>query len=496
MDRPVRRLAVGFLVLFAALAVNLNYIQVIAAEDLYNNDANLRRQLIEEYNVRRGTMLAADRRLVLADSEATGGEFRFQRTYPTAPDLGYGHLTGYYSLLFGKSELEDTYNDFLAARDESLFPQRLIDQMLGREQQGANLVLTIDPDLQQAASRALSSQVGEAGGAVAAVDPQTGDVLALVSLPTFDPNPLSTHDPTGIREAWNSLDPDQPDSPLVSRATDTFFPPGSSFKIVTAAAALENGFTPDDTVPNPPELDLPQTDENLENFGGGQCPGGSEIDLALALQVSCNVAFAQWGLDLGADALVEQARRFGFSEEIPFDIPFRPGEIPAPGAFAEDLPALAQSAIGQRDVRTNVLHMALVAGSIGNGGTMMQPRLVREIRDPKGGVLQELPAEEFGQPMSEENAAALTQMMVAVVEGGTGTAAQIPGISVAGKTGTAQTVPGESPHAWFVSFAPADDPQIAVAVMILNGGNFGDEITGGSAAAPVARQLIEAWVNR
>jgi penicillin-binding protein A len=487
MERQIRRLAIAFLVLFGAIAVNLNYIQVVAADRIANNNAN-RRLLIQEYEVDRGEIVAADHRTVLADSEATGGDLKYQRLYPEDPDLGYGHMTGYHSFIFGRTELEQSYNDYLSARAEELFPQQLIDEILGRDEQGAGLVLTIDPELQAIAAEGLGGQEG----AVAAIDPRTGEVLALASNPTYDPNPLASHEPREVRRAYRQLRPQEPDSPLVSRATDTFFPPGSSFKIVTAAAALESGRGPDYTLPNPPTLDLPQTTENLDNFGGGQCSGGAEIDMASALQQSCNVYFAQLAMDVGANTLVEQAHRFGFSEEIPFDIPFVEGEIPEPDAFELDIPALAQSGIGQRDVRTNVLHMALIAGSIGNGGVMMVPRLVSEIRDPDGRILRSLGPEEYGRPMETGNARELTEMMVSVVDAGTGTAAQIPGVRVAGKTGTAQTAEGEAPHAWFVAFAPAEAPEIAVAVVILNGGDLGNEATGGQASAPIAQDVMEA----
>jgi peptidoglycan glycosyltransferase len=492
MDRQIRRLALGFLVLFAALAVNLNYLQVIAADDLANNNAN-KRLLIEEYDVDRGLILAADRITVLADTEKTGGTLRYQRVYPQPAEYGYEHLTGYHSFIYGRTELEQTFNDELAARADELFPQRLIDDFLGRDLQGASIVTTIDPDLQELAANALEEQDFE--GAVAAIDPRTGDVLALVSRPTYDPNPLASHDPAVVRRAYHDLEPQEPDSVLVSRATDTYFPPGSSFKIVTAAAALEAGLGPDHLLPNPTAYDVPQTTNDLENFGGGQCPGGSQITMAAALQISCNVYFAQLAVELGAETLVDQAHRFGFSEDIDFDIPFVEGEIPPVSAFQDDIPAVAQSGIGQRDVRTNVLHMALIAGAIGNRGVMMEPRLVREIRDPEGRILRQFDPSEYGKPLSELNAGILTEMMVSVVQAGTGTAAQIPGVTVAGKTGTAQTAEGEAPHAWFVSFAPADDPQIAVAVVVLNGGDLGSEATGGQLSAPIARSLIEAYLR-
>lgn len=483
MERQIRAVATGFLILFGLLGLNINYIQVIASSDLANNPAN-KRLLIQEYDVQRGQILAADRRTVIATSEETEGALKYLRRYP----LGrlYAHMSGYYSFVFGRAELEQSYNDLLSGRAPEVALQTFVDEVLGRDRRGASLVLTIDPRLQQTAAESL----GDRPGAVAAVNPQTGEVLALVANPSFDPNVLSSHNGETIRSAWKRLNED-PDKPLLSAATDDFFPPGSTFKIVVAAAALENGVTPDTTFPNPPELDLPQTTRTLQNFGGDHCLGGaSEITLAQALEVSCNVVFAEVGLALGAEKLAEQSRAFGYAGDIDFDIPFQEGNFPPAESFAEDLPGVAFSAIGQKDVRTNVLHMALIAGSIGNGGVMMEPKLVQEVRDPTGRIVRRLSPETFGQPMSPQNADALTRMMQAVVESGTGTAAQISGVAVAGKTGTAQN-PGGDPHAWFVSFAPAEQPTIAVAVVVLNGGDLGSEATGGAIAAPIARTVME-----
>jgi peptidoglycan glycosyltransferase len=476
---------VAVLVLFVFLFGAVNYIQVFAASDLANNPAN-KRLILLEYRVDRGDILARDAATVLAESRPTGGQLKFLRRYPDGPL--YAGVTGYYSFVFGRSELEQAYNDFLAARATELFPTNLVDEILGRPKRGATVITTIDPQLQQVAAEAL----GERAGAVAAIDPRTGEVLVLVSQPTFDPNPLSSHDGKEIRRAWDVLNED-PGKPLLSNANDQLYPPGSTFKLITAAAALENGLGPNSTVPNPPELELPQTTETLENFGGEHCLGGApQITLAQALQVSCNVAFGQFGLKLGAERLVEQARRFGFGRKIDFDIPFAEGRFPEPSFFEERIPAIAFSAIGQQDVATNPLHMALVAGAIANGGILMQPQLVREVRDPQGLVIRGFEAREWGQAMSPENAAILTQMMEAVVASGTGTAARIPGVTVAGKTGTAQHGEGEAPHAWFVCFAPTEDPAIAVAVVVLNGGDLGSEATGGAVAAPIARAVLEA----
>ena len=492
MERQIRRLGVALLVLFGIVFVQVNYIQVFAADRIANDPANAKRQLIAEYQVDRGSILAADGRTVLASSRRSPGDLRFQRRYAQGPR--YAHLTGFYSFIFGRSELEQTFNDFLAGNAPELLPQTLTDLILGRPKQGASIVTTVDPDVQEAAEAAAVAQEGDV--AIAAIDPSTGDILALVAEPTYDPNLLSSQDPAIVRRTWDELNED-PEKPLISRASDELFPPGSTFKLVTASAALSNGFGPESLWPNPNELDLPLTDETIENFGGVTCSGGSQITLADALRQSCNVVFGEIGLELGADALAAQARLYGFTAEagedlVPFDIPWVSGVFPAPETFEQREPAVAISAIGQQDVAANPLQMALVAAAIGNDGILMRPRLVTEARDPSGRVIATFDPQEFSRPLSPENAAALTQMMVAVVTSGTGTAAQIPGVSVAGKTGTAQHGDGADPHAWFVSFAPAENPQVAVAVIVLDGGSLGSEATGGAVAAPIAKAVMEA----
>ncbi|MGH2637543.1 MAG: peptidoglycan D,D-transpeptidase FtsI family protein, partial [Actinomycetota bacterium] len=402
--------------------------------------------------------------------------------------------TGFYSFVFGRTELEQSFNEYLAGDAAELLPQTLTDLILGRDRQGATIVTTLDPEIQVAAEQAAAAEPGDV--AIAVVQPTTGDVLALVTEPTYDPNLLSAQDGEVVRAAWDELNAD-PDKPLVSRASDELFPPGSTFKLVTASAALENGFGPDSLWPNPNELDLPLTDATIQNFGGVTCSGGSQITLADALRQSCNVVFGEVGLELGAAALAEQARLYGFTAEpgedvVPFDIPWVSGVFPAPETFEQREPAVAISAIGQQDVAANPLQMALVSAAIANGGVLMEPRLVSEVRDPTGRVIAEFGAEEFSQPLSPANAALLTDMMVAVVDSGTGTAARITGVEVAGKTGTAQHGEGAAPHAWFTSFAPADAPEVAVAVIVLDGGNLGDEATGGAVAAPIARAVMVA----
>jgi penicillin-binding protein A len=495
VDRQIRKLGIALLVLFLIAFAQVNFIQVFAADRIAEDPANAQRQLIAEYKVDRGSILAADGTTVLASSRKSPGALRFQRRYPHG-EL-YAHETGFYSFVFGRTELEQSYNDFLTGDAAELLPQTLTDLVLGRPKQGATIVTTLVPEIQEAAATAAQAEAGDV--AIAAIDPATGDVLALVSEPTYDPNPLASQDPEVVRDSWDELNAD-PEKPLLSRSSDELFPPGSTFKLVTASAALENGFGPESLWPNPNELDLPLTDATIENFGGSTCSGGSQITLADALRQSCNVVFGAVGLELGAEKLAAQARAYGFTAEagedlVPFDIPWTSGVFPAPETFEGRDPAVAISAIGQQDVAANPLQMALVAGAIANDGSEMQPRLVTEARDPSGRVIAEFQPQEFSQPLSPENSAALTQMMVGVVEAGTGTAAQIPGVTVAGKTGTAQHGDGEDPHAWFVCFAPAEAPRIAVAVIVLDGGSLGSEATGGQVAAPIARAVLEAGLG-
>jgi len=488
MDRQIRWLAVAFMAMFVLLLAQLSYLQVFAANTLANNPAN-QRLLLEEYDVDRGNILGRDERTVLARSKPTKGVLKYLRIYP-GHSL-YGQITGFYSVVFGRSGLEAAANDYLSGRAPELLPQNLVDEILGRPKRGATVITTIDPRLQQAAAHAL----GHLPGAVVALDPGTGEVLAMYANPSYDPTPLAYHNGGKVRAAWKGL-ADNTSKPLLSRASQQLFAPGSTFKLVTAAAALENGMTPGSTFDNPPQLDLPQTNNTLQNFGGEHCLGGApKLTLAQALTVSCNVVFGEIGLKLGADKLVAQAQKFGFDQHVPFDIPFAEGSIPPASAFANDLPGVAYSAIGQQSVLANPLQMALVGGAIANGGVEMQPRLVKEIRDADGRVVKSFQPQEFGRPISGRTAAQLTQMMVSVVQSGTGTAAQIPGVAVAGKTGTAQR-PRGNPHAWFVCFAPAQHPRIVVAVVVLDGGSMGSEATGGHVAAPIAKAVLEAALGK
>jgi peptidoglycan glycosyltransferase len=507
VDRRIRRLGIGLVVLFALLFAQLSYVQVIAADDIKAKPANARRQIIAEYRVERGAILSADG-VVLAKSvpnEDRRAELLFRRVYSDGPL--YAGLTGYYSRIYGRAELEQAANPYLSGDAPELAVSTFADLILGRERKGGSIYTTIRSDLQEAAAFAL----GSLPGAVVAVDPQTGDVLALVANPSYDPNTISSGTDADIVDAWEAI-VDDPDQPLISRAKDELFLPGSTGKLVTASAALENGVDPvADQWPNPHVLDLPQTTNTLENFGGSLCNGGSQtVSMAEAFQESCNVTFAEIGLDLGAREMSEQARAYGFCptdppaqttcEEptIPFVLPWANGRFPVPSYFTDRQPQLAFSAIGLDNVLTNPLHLALISAAIANDGVMMQPRLITEVRDPTGKVVREFEPEQYGQPISDESAKEMRTMMLSVTQGGTASSAfsGFP-IPVAGKTGTATNGEDRPPNAWFTAFAPGgpgDDARIAVAVIVLDGGDLGNEATGGAVAAPIARAVIDAYL--
>jgi peptidoglycan glycosyltransferase len=296
----------------------------------------------------------------------------------------------------------------------------------------------------------------------------------MTTYPRYDPNQLSSHNPDQIRRNWERLINDE-DGPLLNRAAGALYPPGSTFKVVTAAAALENGVSMNEQLPSPTVLDVPQTSADIRNFGGSSCGSGS-LTLTQALQISCNTTFAGLGIRLGSEKLAAEAEKFGFNQPSPYQLPAATSTIPAD----QDVPATAQSAIGQRDVRASPLQMATVAATVANGGRRMGPFVARQVVSDKGSVVKRFEGEDFGQVIPEQVASDLRDMMLQVVEAGTGVAAQIPGLQVAGKTGTAQHAQGKNPHAWFIGFTGSGDRQIAVAVVVEEGGNAGSDGTGGT----------------
>ena len=477
MDRQVRRLGGALLVLFCALFLQLNWLQVVQAEKLANAPGN-NRNAIRDFSRERGTIETADG-AVVADSIPTEGPFKRLRRYPEG-DL-FAHVAGYFSFTFGADGVERTYNEDLAGRS---VPLRRLRDVLSEDVRTGNVTLTLSKRLQQVARQ----ELGQRKGAVVALDPRDGAVLAMWSFPSFDPNPLAAHNQRSVQSAWRRLQAD-PDKGLLARTYRERYPPGSTFKVVTAAAALERApELVDKDYPRLSQLDLPQTNRNLPNFGGGTC-GGS---LPQLLRVSCNTGFAQMGLDLGADRLTGEARDFGFAAVPPLDLPaVARSNFAEASSFARNRPALANSAIGQQDVSATPLQMALVAAGVANGGVVMKPHVMKEVRDSEGEVVRTAGPQPWVRAMAPASAAALKDMMVGVVNGGTATRAAVPGAQVAAKTGTAQTT-GDNSHAWLIAFAPAEAPRVAVAVIVESQPGLGDTVTGGRVAAPIAQAVLRA----
>lgn len=482
MNTAIRRWSIVMLLMFAALLANITFVQAFWADELNARPDN-RRVLLDEYARQRGPILVDD--AAVARSRPTGGTFEYRRRYPE-PEL-YAHATGFYSWVYGRSSTERVANDILAGTDDALFARRLIDLVAGRPPEGGSVRLTLLPEAQQAAYDGLA---GRAGAAVA-IDPRTGAILAMVSRPSFDPNPLANPDAEVQEAAWTALETD-PAEPSLNRAIARTYPPGSVFKLVTAAAALQTGdYRPDSVVPGPAELPLPQSSSVLTNQSGGACGPEGQTTLTDALRISCNTAFAAIGIALGDDALRAQAEAFGFNSPSLGDY------NAATSVFPDNLdPAqTAQAAIGQFDVRATALQTAMVSAAIANDGTLMAPYLIAEALAPDLAPLRVTEPTEQSQAVSRQTARELTAMMVEVVETGTGTNAAIPGVSVAGKTGTAERGDDQPPVAWFTAFAPAESPQVAVAVVVEDAGGETD-ISGGRLAAPVARAVMQAVLLR
>ena len=477
MNAPLRRVAISVLVLFTLLIINVNYIQVVRADKLREDPSNTR-VLAEEYERERGSIVVAGSEI--AKSVRTDDRLTYLRQYPQGPL--YAPVTGYYSLVYNTAGLERAENDVLAGNDPRLFARRLADLFTGRDPSGGDVVLTLDATVQQTAMDALDGVTG----AVVALDPTTGAVLGLASTPTYDPNQLSSHDPAGIRAYADELQAASPD-PRQNQAIGQRYSPGSVFKVIVSAAALSDGYTPDTTIPAPDLLTLPGTRTTLENYNGETCDPSGQQPLIEALTISCNTAYAQLGIDLGEDRIRSMAEAFGIDDEG-FDMP-----LPVSGSTVGDIENDAQlgvSSIGQQDVQITPMQGAMIAAAVANGGTLMRPYLVDQVRAPDLTVIDQTDPETMSEPVSETVAGELQQMMESVVTDGTGRKARIPGATVGGKTGTAEIGDDVNPHTWFVGFAEQGDRRIAVAVFIKNGGG-----TGGDVSAPIARSVIQAYLD-
>jgi len=476
VNRPIRRVAFFTMLLFALLLANGTYMMLFRQESLAAQPQN-RRVRDAEFAQNRGSILA-DGKTEIATSKVVKDRFRFQRSYPGG-EL-YAPITGFYSYDHARSALESTYNTQLAGTADSLFVRRMIDLATNRTPAGASVQTTIVPKVQKAAAKALGNQKG----AVVALDPQTGAVLAMVTSPTFDPNIIASHDITQADRSYDQL-AGAAERPMSNRAAREIYPPGSTFKLVTAAAALAAGKTPTSKIKSPNRLKLPGTNTYLPN--STNC-GGSQTTLIHALEVSCNTAFANLGIELGQEALRTQADKFGFDQRHLGDLNGVASQFPDRLNAAQT----ALSAIGQFDVAASPLQMAMVTAAIANDGALMDPYVVSMVQSADLKPLVTHKPTLLSQSMTRENAVLLQQMMVSEVVHGTGRRAKISGVDVGGKTGTAQSDPTRKPFAWFTSFAGSDPPQVAVAVIVEDADIARNDIAGGRVAAPIAKAVMEA----
>lgn len=493
MNRPIRTLSLFCLLLFVALLLNVTYVQFIK-KSYYDNHAGNRRVTVAAFSRQRGAILAGKQ--AVAKSVKSNDQYDWQRTYPKP--FEYAPVTGFLSYQFGQSGIERSQNSILSGDDDRLFTNRLVDLVSNANPQGGNVELTINPKVQDAAYNGLTALGAGVQGAAVAIEPSTGRVLAMASTPSYDPNNLADHDIGATQKVWSKLNND-PSQPMLNRVTQTTLPPGSTFKLVTAAAALQDlHLTPDSLVNGTDRLNVPQTDKDMHNENGFSCGGlgQSKVPLQTALDYSCNVAFGEIALKLSDQQLRSQAEKFGFGQSYLDDMSPRAAASRFPtGTMGPAFRVL--SAIGQYEVAATPLQMAMVSAGIANNGTVMSPYLVDRVTSSSLDVIdQGKPQALPGQPaISSDTAKAMTQMMVSVVDKGTGTAAQIPGVQVAGKTGTAQSDQARSPYAWFTAFAPADNPKIAVAVMVQKSGTPRNDVAGGALCAPIAKAMIQAVVQ-
>nr|WP_206440722.1 penicillin-binding transpeptidase domain-containing protein [Streptomyces scabichelini] len=470
-----------------ALLIRDNWIQYVMADDLQKNENN-RRVAIQRYEQPRGDIIV-DGQPITGSKKTSGSDFAYKRTYKDGPM--WAPVTGYASQAFGATQLESLEDGILTGNDDRLFFRRTLDMITGKKQEGGNVMTTLNAAAQKAAFEGL----GDKKGAVAAIDPSTGAILALASTPSYDPSTFAGNSTDTDTKAWQKLQKKQnPDDPMLNRALRETYPPGSTFKVVTAAAALEHGqYTdPDAKTDSPDPWTLPDSTTELPNEGNIPCENAT---LRNALKFSCNTVFGKVGSDLGRDKMLETAKKFGFNSEQ--FVPVRSNASVFPTTM--DKPQTALSSIGQFETAATPLQMAMVASAIANDGTLMEPYMVDQLTAPNLDVIEKHDPKKMSEPLSEENAQKLQSMMETVVKEGTGTKAQIPGVTVGGKTGTAQhgIENEEKPYAWFLSYAKGDDGSspVAVAVVVEDSQAEREDISGGGLAAPIAKDVMKAVID-
>ncbi|MFD0401580.1 peptidoglycan D,D-transpeptidase FtsI family protein [Kitasatospora sp. NPDC059811] len=485
MNKPIRRVSIFCLVLILALMVRTNWVQGVQA-DAWATNKNNKRQQYDRYAHPRGNIIVGGQPVTKSDF-VNGLRYKYKRSWVDGPM--YAPVTGYSSQVFGSSQLENLEDGILSGTDDRLFFRNTLDMLTGEQQRGGDVVTTINAKAQKAAWDGL----GDKKGAAVAIDPKTGAILALVSTPSYDPGTIAGSE-SGDSKAWTDLNAD-PNKPMLNRALKETYPPGSTFKLVTATAAFENGLYQniDDQTATPDPYTLPGTQTVLNNESPLEKCGNATVKSGM--DQSCNTVYAKMGADLGKDKMRAQAEKFGFNSTI--DTPVRSEKSIFPSSASLD--GTAQDSIGQHDTRATPLQMAMVSAAIANNGSLMQPYLVDQERSASLTTISKHTEKQFSQPMSPATAQKMQDLMVSVVENGTGKSAKIPGLQVGGKTGTAQH--GEDnaglPFAWFTSWAKTTDGQsVAVAVVVEDGSNNRDGISGGRLAAPIAKAVMQAVLGK
>lgn len=484
MTKELRRLSFVILAMFLSLFAATSWIQVVDADSLAQNPANTRTRL-DSYQIQRGSIIVDG--TAIATSVPADDRYQYQRMY-SDPAL-WAPITGYYNpVLDSRTGIEGALNSDLSGTGSNAFFGEIERILSGQPQQGLSVQLTMDPQAQRAAYDAMQGLKG----AVVAIEPATGRVLAMVSTPGFDTNALAAHDPAVVEAEYDRLAAD-PDKPLYNRAIGgNLNPPGSTFKVVVAAAALASGeWTLDSTFPNPARYTLPGTSTTVSNAWGGACGDGETTTLAQALKLSCNIPMAELAVELGDKRIREMAEKFGFNTDLEIPLAVTPSSYPS--GLSDDATAL--TGFGQGKVTATPLTIAMVAAGLANDGTVMKPRMVDAVIGDDFAVHTQFDDEVLAEALDPEAADALTAVLVEGVASGAATGARIDGVDVAGKTGTAEN--GGKPYTlWFTGFAPAEDPQVAVAVVVEDGGGRGTSGSGNAIAAPIAKKVVEAVLGR
>ncbi|UXX94470.1 penicillin-binding protein 2 [Streptomyces sp. AD2-2] len=492
MNKPLRRIALFCGLLVLTLLLRDNWLQYVKADGLKDDPKN-RRVTIARYSTPRGDIIVDGNPITGSTETSTSGlnDLKYKRTYKNG--AMWAPVTGYASQAFGANQLESIEDGILTGNDDRLFFRNTLDMITGKPKSGGNVVTTLNAAAQNAAWKGLKKQGGK--GAVVALDPSTGKILALASYPSYDPSSFAGNSTSTDSKAWQKLQKKyDPNDPMLNRALRETYPPGSTFKVVTASAALENGLygSADEATDSPLPWTMPGTTTQLKNEGNIPCKNAT---LRVALQYSCNTVFGKVGSDLGNDKMLAEAKKFGFDTEQ-----FTPIRSSA-SVFSDNMnqSQTALSSIGQYNTAATPLQMAMVASAVANDGKLMKPYMVDKLQSSNLDTIAQTEPQEMSQPLSSKNAQILQSMMETVVDKGTGTNAKISGVTVGGKTGTAQhgVANSENPYAWFLSYAklPDGSSPVAVAVVIEDSSANRDDISGGGLAAPIAKSVMEAVID-